>query len=177
MINVIPPGLIFIAGAFIVPLIRGKAKSIYLLLLPVLSFINLIYISKGTHGVINFLDYQIIFCNIDRLSLVFGYIFHIIAFLTILYGINMKNDNEYTAGLFYAGCAIGVIFSKDLISLFCFWEMMTIGSVLLIWVRRTRKSIDAGFRFALVHFFGGVILLVGIILYIYENGSIEFVYI
>ena len=93
MINVIPPGLIFIAGAFIVPLIRGKAKSIYLLLLPVLSFINLIYISKGTHGVINFLDYQIIFCNIDRLSLVFGYIFHIIAFLTILYGINMKNDN------------------------------------------------------------------------------------
>jgi multicomponent Na+:H+ antiporter subunit D len=177
MINVIPPGLIFIAGAFIVPLLRGKVKSIYLLLLPVLSFVNLIYISKGTHGVINFLDYQIIFCNIDRLSLVFGYIFHIIAFLTILYGINMKNDNEYMAGLFYAGCAIGVVFSRDLISLFCFWEMMTIGSVLLIWARKTKESIEAGFRYFLVHFFGGVILLVGIILYIYEKGSIEFGYI
>ncbi|MHC4183384.1 MAG: Na(+)/H(+) antiporter subunit D [Planctomycetota bacterium] len=177
MINVIPPGLIFIVGAFLVPLFRGKAKSIYLLLLPVISFINLIYISKGTHGVINFLDYQIIFCNVDKLSLVFGYIFHIIAFLTILYGINMKNDNEYMAGLFYAGCAIGVTFSGDLISLFCFWEMMTIGSVLLIWARKTKKSIEAGFRYALVHFFGGVILLVGIILYSYENGSIEFGYI
>ena len=174
MINVIPPALIFIVGAFFVPLLRGKAKSIYLLLLPVISFINLIYIPYGTHGVINFLDYQIIFCKIDKLSLVFGYIFHIIAFLTILYGINMKNDNEYMAGIFYAGCAIGVTFSGDLISLFCFWEMMTVGSVLLIWARKTRKSIEAGFRYALVHFFGGVILLVGIILYSYENGSIKF---
>ena len=89
----------------------------------------------------------------------------------------MKKDNEYMAGLFYAGCAIGVAFSGDLISLFCFWEMMTIGSVLLIWARKTKKSIDAGFRYALVHFFGGVILLVGIILYSHENGSIEFGYI
>ncbi|MBO1225525.1 MAG: Na(+)/H(+) antiporter subunit D [Candidatus Scalindua sediminis] len=177
MINIIPPALIFIIGAFLVPLIRGKAKSIYLLLLPVLSFINLIYIPQGTHGTINFLDYQIIFGNIDRLSLVFGYIFHIIAFITILYGINRKNDNESMAGLFYAGCAMGVIFSGDLLSLFCFWEMMTIGSVLLIWARKSRKSIEAGFRFALVHFFGGVILLVGIVLYIYENGSIGFGYI
>jgi len=177
MINVIPPGLIFIVGSFFVPLLNGKVKSVYLLLLPVISFINLIYISNGTHGIINFLDYQIIFCKIDKLSLVFGYIFHIIAFLTILYGINMKKDNEYMAGLFYAGCAIGVAFSGDLISLFCFWEMMTIGSVLLIWARKTKKSIDAGFRYALVHFFGGVILLVGIILYSHENGSIEFGYI
>jgi multicomponent Na+:H+ antiporter subunit D len=106
--------------------------------------------------------------------LVFGYIFHIIAFLTILYGINMKNDNEFMAGLFYAGCAIGVTFSGDLISLFCFWEMMTIGSVLLIWARKTKKSFDAGIRYVVVHFFGGVILLIGIILYIHENGSIEF---
>ncbi len=177
MINVIPPALIFIVGSLFVPLLKGKVKNVYLLLLPVISFINLIYISNGTHGAINFLDYQLIFCKIDRLSLVFGYIFHIIAFLTILYGINMKRDNEYMASLFYAGCAIGVTFSGDLISLFCFWEMMTIGSVLLIWARRTRKSIEAGFRYALVHFFGGVILLVGIILYSYENGSIEFGYI
>jgi multicomponent Na+:H+ antiporter subunit D len=174
MINIVPPALIFIVGSFFVPLLKGKTKSVYLLLLPVISFINLIYISNGTHGAINFLDYQIVFCKIDKLSLVFGYIFHIIAFLTILFGINMKNDNEYMAGLFYAGCALGVTFSGDLISLFCFWEMMTVGSVLLIWARRTRKSIDAGFRYALVHFFGGVILLVGIILYSYENGSIKF---
>jgi multicomponent Na+:H+ antiporter subunit D len=177
MINVIPPALIFIVGAFLVPLFRGKVRSVYLLLLPVISFINLIYIPQGTHGTINFLDHQIIFGNIDRLSLVFGYIFHIVAFLTILYGINRKNDNESMAGLFYAGCALGVTFSGDLLSLFCFWEMMVIGSVLLIWARRTKKSIEAGFRFVLVHIFGGVILLVGIILYIYENGSIEFGYI
>ncbi len=177
MINIVPPALIFIVGSLFIPLLRGKVKSVYLLLLPVISFINLIYISNGTHGAINFLDYQLIFCKIDRLSLVFGYIFHIIAFLTILYGINTKNDNEFMAGLFYAGCAIGVTFSGDLISLFCFWEMMTIGSVLLIWSRKTKKSIEAGFRYALVHFFGGIILLVGIILYSHENGSIEFGYI
>ena len=174
MIDTVPPALIFVIGAFFIPFIKGKAKSIYLLLLPVVGFINLLTIPVGTHWVVNFLDFDLVFGQVDKLSLVWGYIFHIIAFLSILYAIHIKNDLEYWATFLYAGSALGVVFSGDLISLFCFWEMMTIGSVCLILARRTKKAYEAAFRYTLVHVAGGLILLAGIIIHISTTGSIEF---
>lgn len=177
MTDPILPAAIFIFGAILVPFLNGKIKSAYLLLLPVLGFINLLYMSEGTGLSLSFLGFNLIFLKVDRLSLLFGYIFHIISFLTILYAIHIKNDIEYVAGLVYGGSALGVIFAGDLFSLFCFWEMMTISSVFLIWARKTKASISAGFRYVLIHILGGFILFAGIILYFHETGSIEFGYI
>ncbi len=174
MTSTVPPALIFVIGAFFIPFIKGKAKSIYLLLLPVIGFINLLNIPVGTHWVVNFLDSDLIFGQVDKLSLVWGYIFHIIAFLSILYAIHIKNDLEYWATFLYAGSALGVVFSGDLISLFCFWELMTIGSACLILARRTQRAYEAAFRYTLVHVAGGLILLAGIIIHISTTGSIEF---
>ncbi len=176
MIKTVPPALIFILGAFLIPFLRGKVKSAYLLLLPVLGFINLINIPIGTHWVINFLDFNLVLVKVDRLSLVFGYIFHLIAFIAILYAIHVKNDIEYWSAFFYSGSALGVTFAGDLISLFCFWEMMTIGSVCLILARKTKKSYAAAFRYSLIHVTGGLFLLAGIIIYANNTGSIEFGY-
>ncbi len=60
MTSTVPPALIFVIGAFFIPFIKGKAKSIYLLLLPVIGFINLLNIPVGTHWVVNFLDSDLI---------------------------------------------------------------------------------------------------------------------
>lgn len=177
MIRSVPPVAIFTIGAIFIPFIKGKLRSVYLLLLPVLGFINLINIPVGKHWFINFMNHTLVIGNVDRLSLIFGYIFHIIAFITILYAINIKNNLEYVSGFVYAGAALGVTFAGDLISFFCFWELMTVGSVFLIWARKTSESYGAGFRYILFHFFGSVILLVGIIIYAYQKGSIEIGYI
>jgi|Deesub1362A_J573_1020465.scaffolds.fasta_scaffold00004_268 multicomponent Na+:H+ antiporter subunit D len=177
MINPVLPAVVFIIGAFLVPLLRGRAKSAYLLALPVLGFINLLGIPEGVHLTFRFLDYNLILLKVDRLSLLFGYVFHIISFIVLLYGIHIRNDVEYVAGLLYAGGSLGVVFAGDLFSLFCFWELMTISSVFLVWARRTEKSLKAGFRYVLVHIFGGIVLFAGIVIYAYENGSIEFGYI
>ncbi len=177
MIKTVPPAMIFILGAFLIPFLRGKVKSVYLLLLPVLGFINLINMPDGTHWVIDFLDFNLILVKVDRLSLVFGYIFHLIAFIAILYAIHVKNDIEYWSAFLYSGSALGVTFAGDLITLFCFWEMMTIGSVCLILARKTKRSYAAAFRYSLVHVAGGLFLLIGIIIYANNTGSIEFGYI
>src|SRR3972149_4192325 len=86
MINAVPPAAIFIIGAFLIPLLRGNLKTVYLLLLPVLGFINLLNIPYGSHWSFNFLDYTITFLRVDRLSLVFAYIFHIPLHLLGSYG-------------------------------------------------------------------------------------------
>lgn len=145
-----------------------------MLLLPVIGFINLINIPIGTHWTVEFLDYTIVFGHIDRLSLLFGYIFHLAAFLAILYALYQHDDLESWSTFFYAGSALGVVFAGDLISLFCFWEMMTIGSACLILARRTNAAYWAAFRFTIFHIIGGLFLLAGIILHVSATGSIEF---
>ena len=128
----------------LVPLIKGKWKSAFLLLIPVVGFINLIHIPQGTHWVTHFLGYDLVFGKVDRLSLLFGYIFHLITFISLIYALHVKDDLQHVAGLIYAGSALGVVFAGELFSFFVFWEMLTVSSVLLIWGRRKRASLLVG---------------------------------
>ncbi|KPK25884.1 MAG: cation:proton antiporter [Nitrospira bacterium SG8_3] len=177
MISTVPPAFVFIIGGLLVPFIKGKWKSAYLLLIPVVGFVNLISIPEGTHWVVKFLDWELVFGKIDRLSLLFGYIFHLISFIALLYALHVKDDLQHVAGLVYAGSALGVVFAGDIFSFFVFWEMLTVSSIFLIWARRTRAAQAAGFRYLLVHAAGGLCLLAGIVLYVNQTGSIEFGYI
>lgn len=177
MSNHLLPAALFIIGGLLIPFLRGRIKSFYMLLLPVLGLVNLIYLPIGSHLTFHFLDFDLVLLKVDRLSLLFGYIFHIISFITVIYILHVKSDVEYTAGFIYAGAALGTIFAGDLLSFFAFWEMLTIGSVMLIWARRTKAALAAGFRYLLVHVFGGLILLAGIVMYINSKGSIAFGYI
>ena len=176
MIEPVPPAFIFIIGALLVPFFKGKLKSAYLLFLPVIGFVNLISIPEGNHWAVQFLDYHLVFGKVDRLSLIFGYIFHLISFIAILYALHVKDDLQHVAGLVYAGSALGVVFAGDLFSFFVFWEMLTVASIFLIWARRTRASLGAGFRYLLVHAAGGLCLLAGIVLHVNQTGSLEFGY-
>src|SRR4030042_5259666 len=129
----LPPALIFIGGALALPFLKGKTQNGFLLLLPVIGFLNLLQLSTGTHGVVSFWDYQLILARVDRLSLLFGYIFHLITFLGAIYALHVRDDLERVAGLIYAGSALGVVFAGDLLTLFVFWELLSISSVFIIW--------------------------------------------
>ncbi len=177
MISTVPPAAIFIVGGLLVPFFKGKWKSAFLLLIPVVGFLNLIHIPEGTHWAVDFMGYNLVFGEVDRLSLVFGYIFHLITFIALLYALHVTDDLQHVGGLIYAGSSLGVVFSGDLFSFFIFWETLTFSSVLLIWTRRTKASTAAGYRYALVHVVGGLFLLAGIVFYVIEKGSIEFGYI
>ena len=177
MIEVVPPAAIFIVGALLIPLLKGRLKSLYMLFLPVLAFINLLNMPKGKYWIIEFLGYDLVFGRVDNLSMVFGYIFVIITFIGILYALHVKDDGQHVAAFMYAGGALGLTFVGDLFSLYIFWEILTMSSVFLIWARKTDKAIKSGFRYLLVHVFGGLCLLGGIVLYVAKSGSPEFSYI
>ncbi|MCP4114049.1 MAG: Na(+)/H(+) antiporter subunit D [Desulfobacteraceae bacterium] len=174
MDNVLPPFMIFILGAFVIPFLRGRARSVYVVALPVAGLINLLLIPADTVMTATFLDYRLTLVRIDRLSLAFGYIFHIAAFVTVIYILHVKKSLEYVAGFVYSGAALGAVFAGDLFTFFAFWETLTVGSVMLIWARRTKASSAAGFRYLLVHVTGGLTLLAGIVMMVVETGSIHF---
>ncbi|MCH8124448.1 hypothetical protein IIC38_00540 [candidate division KSB1 bacterium] len=174
MSSTVVPAIIFIVGALFIPLLKGKLRSAYLVALPVIGFVNLLNIPLGTHWAVNFLDFQLVFGEVDRLSRVFGIIFHVISFIAIIYVLNFKNNVEYVSGFVYAGSALGVVFAGDLITFFVFWEMLTVSSVFLVLANKKKASMDAAYRYVLIHIMGGLVLLAGIIMYIHETGSITF---
>ncbi|MBI5971187.1 MAG: Na(+)/H(+) antiporter subunit D [Deltaproteobacteria bacterium] len=174
MIEWAHPGAILIIGAALVPFLKGRIKQTYLLILPVLAFAAIVSAAPGTHGVVHLLNQKLVFGRVDRLSLVFGYIFAIMAFIGVIYGMHVKRDGEYIAALLYVGGSMGAVFAGDFITLFIFWELMAFASLFLIWFKGDKASDEAGYRYILVHIFGGVCLLGGIILYYANTGSIEF---
>lgn len=173
MINM-PPAAIFILGALLIPLFKGKTKQAYLLFLPLLALTHLLTLSEGIHWTYHFLGYELIFGKVDKLSLFFGYIFAIMAFIGNVYGLHVKDSGHHIAAMTYVGSSLGVVFAGDYFTLFFFWEIMAFSSVFLIWQRRKKAAIDAGFRYILVHTAGGLFLLGGIIIHVVNTGSLEF---
>lgn len=173
MINM-PPAVILLVGALFVPFIKGKAKNWFVILLPVLAFYLISQLEAGSSWQVHFFGFNLTFLRVDKLSKIFGYIFTINAFAAFIYAFYLKDNTQHVAALLYIGSALGVVFSGDLIALYFFWEIMAVASTFLILARRTRKSLGAGYRYIMVHIFGGLCFLAGIVFYISSTGSIEF---
>jgi len=169
-----PPAAMFIIGALLVPLFRGKARSWFVILLPACAFLLIVYLSPGSSWKISFVGYELTFLRVDKLSKVFGYIFTLNAFAAFIYAFCLRDATQHVAALVYIGSALGVVFAGDLISLYLFWEIMAVASTMLILARKSQKSLGAGFRYVLVHLVGGLCLLAGILVFISQTGTTEF---
>jgi multicomponent Na+:H+ antiporter subunit D len=175
MDNFIHPALFFILGAFLIPVFKGWLKKVYLLAIPAVAFLTVINMNIGTYGEINYLGFNILLGRVDRLSLVFAHVFTLMAFIGVIYGLHVKEDAQHIASFFYVGGSLGVVFAGDYLTVFIFWEMMALASTFLIWFRREPASLKAGFRYLLMHIFGGLLLLAGIFLHYKNTGSMAFV--
>ena len=170
-IMTVPPAAIFIVGALLIPLFKGKLRQAYLLLIAVAAILDVYFMQDGVYWLHPFMEYELVFGRVDLLSKCFAYVFTIAALAMTFYALRVTEAGEHIAAFLYIGSALGVVFAGDLITVFVFWEVMAWASVLLIWYRRTKASVDAGFRYILVHVVGGVLLLGGIILYMQESGG------
>ncbi len=168
------PGLLLILGAWVLLFLKGRVKRLVMLLLPAAAVVDCLLMTPGTYGVASFLGQDLVFGRVDSLSLVFSYVFSLMAFLGMVYALHVEDDAEHVTALTYAGGALGVTFAGDFLSLYIFWELMAVSSVLLIWRRREASAVAAGFRYLLVHVVGGLILLAGIVLHWSQTGSLAF---
>lgn len=174
MISSLPPGMVLIIGALLISVLRGRIQQVALLLLPVLSAVHLLYLPHGVHLTREAFGLQLTMVHIDGLSLVWGYIFHIAAFVSVLYALHVKDTVQHLSALVYSGAAIGAVFAGDLVTLFVYWELTALTSVFLIWASRNEESYRAGMRYLIWQVGSGVLLLAGIVLHYRASGSIDF---
>ncbi|MBL95298.1 MAG: Na(+)/H(+) antiporter subunit D [Magnetovibrio sp.] len=168
------PGLIMIFGGILNPFIHDRLRSALLLMLPTLGFAYTLGLEDGTSVYLEVFDYTLETLRVDKLALVWGYIFHIAAFLGALYAIHESDRLQSAMAQIYMGSAIAAVFAGDLITLFVFWELTAISSVFLIWASRTERAFHAGMRYLLIQIGSGVLLLAGTIVLFSNTNSIAF---
>ncbi|MEM9330029.1 MAG: Na(+)/H(+) antiporter subunit D [Pseudomonadota bacterium] len=175
MIDVFPPFLVFVLGALVLPFVpAGSIRGGISLLVPVVSAAIVFETSPGMYGQVALAGLDLTVMRVDKLSTIFGLVFSLAAFLSLLYAWHVKDLVQQVAALLYAGSAIGAVFAGDLITLFIFWEGTAITSVFLIWARRTRGAFATGMRYLVIQIGSGVLLLGGVALFYRETGSIAF---
>ena len=163
------PASYFIIGALLLPLFsRVKiAQKVILLVVPLLAFWQ-IHALPETFGVCHFMGFELTFGRVDKLTYVFLHVFTLMALIGAVYCLHVKETGHHIAAFLYVAGSLGTTLAGDYLTIFIFWELMAFASVFLIWYRKRKRSIEAGYRYLLVHTAGGLILLAGIFLR-YQN--------
>ena len=158
------PATWFLMGAFFMPLFKrmGLTKVI-LIAVPLIACLQIQWLPES-FGHASYLGFDLIFGKVDQLTRVFLHVFTIMALIGCIYGLHVKETGQHIAAFLYVAGSLGVTLCGDYVTLFIFWELMAVASTFLIWYRKKNRSIQAGYRYLLVHVTGGLILLAGIFL-------------
>jgi len=170
----IHPGLVLIIGGILISLCASRLRTGLQLGLPILALFLVWQIPDGVALQLSFLDQSLTPMRSDTLSRLFATIFALMAAVGGLYALKQRSRLEIAAAYGYAGSAIGVCFAGDLLTLFMFWELMAIGSTLVLWSASTTASGHAAQRYLLIHILGGVLLFVGIAGHVQSGAGFEF---
>ena len=197
MLSSLPPFVLFFVGAVVIAFTRGTVRKVLILAIPLVGGLNLWFgVEPGLHLQFDLLGYTLTPYRADKLSLLFGYLFHLAAFLGFIYALHLGDGApegsvagevgeddivgnasaglQHVAAMVYAGSALGAVFAGDFITLFIFWELLAISSAFLVWARKSERSYATGFRYLIIHVISGVLLLSGALMLAHETGSIEF---
>jgi multicomponent Na+:H+ antiporter subunit D len=171
---VLHPGLVLIVGALLLPLLRGALRSVAIVALPLLVLALVWQVPDGSAWQLRFLDYTLTPLQGDKLSRLFATIFALMAAGGGLFAMTQKSRVEVPAAFVYAGSAIGVALAGDLVTVFVFWELMAVGSTLVLWSQGTEAAYRAARRYLMIHLLGGVLLFAGVTGHIVDTGDVAF---
>jgi multicomponent Na+:H+ antiporter subunit D len=164
--------LALICAGLLIPFLRGGLRSAVILAAPLLSLWLIWQVQDGVALSLPFLDQTLQLVSGSKLGRLFATVFSLAAFAGGLFALNQPSRLEVPVAFVYAGSAIGVTFAGDLLTLFIFWEVMAI-STLVIWSNGA-ASRKAAMRYAMMHFLGGVILMAGVAGEAMQTGSLVF---
>lgn len=174
MMNSVIPFLPLMFGALAAILLRGWSRNIVMLATPIVGAVNLMGLEHGVFWSFEFMGYALEPVRVDKLSLMFGYLFHLASFIAVVYALHIKDTVQHVAGLAYAASAVGAVFAGDLLTLFVFWELLALTSVFLVWARRTDRAFASGIRYLIMQVLSGVLLLAGLLIFAQVNNSLLF---
>jgi len=168
------PSLFFLALALVLPLLRGQAWKWLLPVPGILAIASVVSMETGTYATVHYLGLKLTLGRVDTLSIIFAHVFAIQAMIGFIYALHVRDKAQHVSAALYIAGAFGCTFAGDYLTLFVFWELMSVGSTFLVWLARNPASTRAGFRYFLFHTLGGLFLLAGLLLRYQAEGNFEF---
>ena len=170
----IHPTVGFYALALVLPFLYGKAWKWLLLIPPIIAIYSVMTIAPGSYGEMQYLGQKLMMGRVDKLSLIFAQVFAVMSLIGMVYALHVEDKLQHIMACVYVGGAFGCTFAGDFLTLFIFWELMSIGSTFLIWLSRNERATRAGYRYFLYHTIGGLFLLIGLLMRYKAVGSFAF---
>lgn len=170
----LPPGWIMMLGALLLPMLGSRLSAVGALVLSTASLALFCVTPAGEWGQLELFGNQLNLVRIDRLSFIFGLIFHMAAVMASIYALHVRDTKQHIAAMIYAGGAIAASCAGDFITLFIFWELTALSSVVLVWATGTDRSYRSGMRYLIIQVLSGVLLLSGALFQLSETGSLAF---
>jgi multicomponent Na+:H+ antiporter subunit D len=158
------PVLPFALAAALVPWFGVGARRILALAAPAAALALLLALPMDAAAGFSALGHDWVLLRLDGLARVYALAFIIYAFFAGIYTWHDDGAGPKAAALGLAGAGVGVVLAGDMLSLFFFWEWLTVSSLFLIWFGNTPGSWGAGFRYLIFHLAGAVIMLTGVLL-------------
>lgn len=180
--------LLPIIFGLILPLLKlnKSIRNIYVIIVSLItSFLSLYIAFKydfTTFTLLNLTKVLSIGFKIDGLSKIFLLILSCLWPIAIIYSTEYMNHEEnqddfFKYYLIAFGIALGLSFSKNLITMYLFYELLTFLTLPLIMHNfYDKRALYAGKIYLIVSVLGASLALIGIIIYIFIVPNIEFVY-
>jgi multicomponent Na+:H+ antiporter subunit D len=171
----IHPSFAFLAAALLLPLVRVSfLRKVILILPPLLAIYAAFTNPHGEHLNLTWLGHTLTLGRLDALSGLFIQVFSIMSLAGLIFALHVDDPAQHAAALLYVAGGLGAVLAGDYLTLFVCWELMAVGSSLLVFMNRTRESVQAAFRYFLYHIFGGLFLLAGLMLRHHDLGTFAF---
>ncbi len=168
------PAVLMMAGGLLAMFLPRRLLGAWAVIVPLISVASLLILPEGLAGQFSVFGIELTTLRIDGLSFVWSVIFHIAALLAGLYAWHVQDRVQQVAALIYSGSAIGAVLAGDLLTLFLYWELTALSSVLLIWASRTAEATKVGFRYLVIQVISGLLLMCGALVIYRETGSVAF---
>lgn len=178
--------LLPIIGGVLVPLLPFKKRTYMLIYLEMLTLLTSVIVwilllggKTDAFHVIRFVEGLSISFEIDGLSMVFAGLVSVLWPLATLYAFEyMRHEgHEKVFFLFYSttyGVTLGIAFAADMLSMYFFYELLTLVTVPLIMHSLKREAILAVRKYLYYSIGGAAFALIGLVFIIVYGNTCEF---
>ncbi len=175
-----------IFGAFFLPLIGSaneKMRNIFALLMVVTAFLaSLMLLPEVMRGTVISVSFPFIpalgLFHADLLAVFMAIVSSMVGSIIILYSFeyisHYENRNEYYfMVVLFLGAMMGLVFSRNLLFLYLFWEITAIVCWRLIGFFREKKYVLMADKAFIVTVFGALMMLIGFLMIYEQAGSFD----
>ena len=95
----LPPFVLFYVAAILAAVLPHRLRQVLMLLVPAVGGLAISNLPAGSLIQVDIMSLSLEPLRVDRLSILFGYLFHIAAFLGVLFSLHLRDRLQHVAGL------------------------------------------------------------------------------